>query len=78
MLKKENNYAFIDSQNVHKGIQFLGWEKDWNIKRNTPPKDKTLSSVFRNGYMIMIPNLYNKSRSNNFIRSIISSELKQQ
>ncbi len=26
---KKNNYAFIDSQNVHKGIQSLGWELDW-------------------------------------------------
>lgn len=29
MKKKENNYAFIDSQNVHKGIQSLGWVLDW-------------------------------------------------
>jgi len=29
MIKKENNYAFIDSQNVHKGIKSLGWEIDW-------------------------------------------------
>jgi len=26
---KGNNYAFIDSQNVHKGIKGLGWELDW-------------------------------------------------
>ena len=30
MNKKENNYAFIDSQNVHKGAKRdLGWEIDW-------------------------------------------------
>ncbi|MDP3764606.1 MAG: NYN domain-containing protein [bacterium] len=29
MKKKENNYAFIDSQNVYKGIQSLGWALDW-------------------------------------------------
>ncbi|TSA44503.1 NYN domain-containing protein [bacterium] len=29
MIIKENNYAFIDSQNVHKGIQALGWVLDW-------------------------------------------------
>lgn len=28
-ISKENNYAFIDSQNVHKGIQSLGWFLDW-------------------------------------------------
>jgi len=31
MQQKENNYAFIDSQNVHKGAQRdLGWEIDWS------------------------------------------------
>jgi len=29
MIKKQNNYAFIDSQNVHKGIRSLGWKLDW-------------------------------------------------
>ena len=29
MKKKENNYAFIDSQNVNLGIQNLGWKLDW-------------------------------------------------
>ncbi len=26
---KQNNYAFIDSQNVHKGVKSLGWSLDW-------------------------------------------------
>lgn len=30
MRNRENNYAFIDSQNVHKGTQRdLGWKIDW-------------------------------------------------
>jgi uncharacterized LabA/DUF88 family protein len=29
VITKENNYAFIDSQNVYKGIQSLGWSLDW-------------------------------------------------
>ena len=29
MLKKENNYAFIDSQNLNMGIKELGWSLDW-------------------------------------------------
>jgi uncharacterized LabA/DUF88 family protein len=28
-MKKENNYAFIDAQNVHLGIKSLGWDLDW-------------------------------------------------
>ncbi|MFA6536152.1 MAG: NYN domain-containing protein [Candidatus Paceibacterota bacterium] len=29
MLKKENNYAFIDSQNVNLAIRSLDWRLDW-------------------------------------------------
>lgn len=29
MTKKENNFAFIDGQNTHKGVQSLGWRIDW-------------------------------------------------
>jgi hypothetical protein len=29
MTKKHNNYAFIDSQNVHLGVRSLGWQLDW-------------------------------------------------
>ena len=29
MQKKENNYAFIDSQNVNLAIRSLGWQLDW-------------------------------------------------
>jgi uncharacterized LabA/DUF88 family protein len=28
-MKKENNYAFIDSQNVNLAIRTLGWRLDW-------------------------------------------------
>jgi len=26
---KSNNYAFIDAQNLHRGIKNLGWDLDW-------------------------------------------------
>ena len=29
MQRDENNYAFVDSQNVYRGIKSLGWEIDW-------------------------------------------------
>ena len=29
MRPKRNNYAFIDAQNIHKGIRGLGWNLDW-------------------------------------------------
>jgi uncharacterized LabA/DUF88 family protein len=27
--KKENNYAFIDTQNIIRGVELLGWFLDW-------------------------------------------------
>ncbi len=27
--KKENNYAFIDTENIVRGAEFLGWSVDW-------------------------------------------------
>lgn len=30
MKKKENNYAFIDSQNVHLSVRVQGWDIDWS------------------------------------------------
>ncbi|MDP2598308.1 MAG: NYN domain-containing protein [Candidatus Liptonbacteria bacterium] len=27
--RQEKNFAFVDSQNVHKGIESLGWTLDW-------------------------------------------------
>ena len=29
MQRRENNYAFIDSQNLYKGIRDLGWQLDF-------------------------------------------------
>lgn len=29
MIINNNNYAFIDAQNVHLGIKSLGWDLDW-------------------------------------------------
>lgn len=29
MKKQEDNYAFIDSQNVNRGIESMGWKLDW-------------------------------------------------
>jgi len=32
-MKIQKNYAFIDSQNLHRGIKALGWEVDWTRLR---------------------------------------------
>jgi len=53
---KQNNYAFIDSQNLNLGIQKLGWKLDYRKFRiylaekygikKAPLKDETLRSAF--------------------------------
>ena len=30
MKEKENNFAYIDGANLHKGVGELGWELDYN------------------------------------------------
>ncbi len=37
--ERMNNYAFIDAQNVHRGISSLGWQLDW-YKFRTYLKEK--------------------------------------
>ena len=46
MIKKENNFAFIDAANLHKGISWLGWELDYDrfrvwLKEKAPDGDGT-------------------------------------
>lgn len=33
MIKKENNYAYIDGANLHKGVDDLGWKLDYKRLR---------------------------------------------
>ena len=55
MKKTENNFAFIDSQNLHLSIRELGWDLDYvfvshlekTLKRKEPRKDGTLKGAFR-------------------------------
>lgn len=32
-MAKENNYAFIDGQNLYRGVKSLGWDIDWQRLR---------------------------------------------
>jgi len=53
MRKQENNYAFIDSQNLNLGVRARGWELDFARfvadirnkvqKKKDPDEDKTSS-----------------------------------
>jgi len=42
----ENNFAFIDSQNVHLSIQSLGWKIDWKRFRVYLKENYSVSKAF--------------------------------
>ena len=68
MCKAENNYAFIDSQNVNFGIRRLGWKLDFQ-KFRVYLKDKYLiqRAYFFIGYMPIHNDLYAKLRDFGYV-----------
>ena len=63
-----NNYAFIDAQNLHKGIASLNWKLDWN-KFRIYLKDKysvTVAYLFI-GYIPTNQTLYEQLQKAGFI-----------
>lgn len=64
----ENNYAFIDSQNLNLGVRELGWSLDWNKFRIFLKENYSVTKAFLFlGYMNKYQNLYMKLRSYGFI-----------
>jgi uncharacterized LabA/DUF88 family protein len=54
-----NNYAFIDAQNVHKGIQSLGWKLDWRkLRIYLTDKYKVKTAYLFLGYLPTNQDLY--------------------
>ncbi len=67
-MKKENNYAFIDSQNTYLGIKSLGWKIDWK-KFRVYLKDKyqvSIAFIFI-GYTSSNNELYKKLQKDGFV-----------
>jgi uncharacterized LabA/DUF88 family protein len=62
------NYAFIDAQNVHKGIKSLGWRIDW-LKFRTYLKDKYLvdTAYLFIGFIQSNQDLYSKLQKAGYI-----------
>lgn len=59
MNKRENNYAFIDSQNLNKGVQKLGWKLDFKKFRIYLKYKYRVSKAFLFiGYIPTNANLY--------------------
>ena len=59
MKRYENNYAFIDSQNLHKGIKDIGWKLDFRKFRVYLKHKYRVSKAFLFiGYLPTNTNLY--------------------
>ena len=68
MQKKENNFGFIDSQNVHLSIKAQGWEIDWNRFRTHLRETYSITKAFLFiGYIEGNNELYAKLQEAGFI-----------
>ncbi len=54
-----NNYAFIDAQNLHRGIKSLGWHLDWSkLRRYLKEKYSVQTAYLFLGFMQSNQDLY--------------------
>lgn len=66
--KLENNYAFIDSQNVNLGIQTLGWKLDWRRFRvYLRDKYKVSKAYLFIGFVSLNQNIYDSLQEAGFL-----------
>ncbi len=68
MIKKQQTYAFIDSQNVYKGVQNSGWTLDWRKFRIfLKDKYKVDKAFIFIGYISKYQKLYSLLQENGYI-----------
>ncbi|MFT5180071.1 MAG: uncharacterized LabA/DUF88 family protein [Candidatus Paceibacteria bacterium] len=68
MYKKDNNYAFIDSQNVYRSIKSLGWKIDWMKFRIYLKEHYSVTNAYLFiGYIEENEKLYTKLRKAGFV-----------
>jgi len=68
MQNKENNYAFIDGQNLNLGIQAMGWKLDWSKFRvYLKDKYKVQTAFVFLGYMPEQQNLYRSLQMKGYV-----------
>ena len=68
MKKKENNFAFIDSQNVYRGIKAQGWLTDWKKFRKYLLEKYSVSTAYLFiGYIPEHNDLYDMLQKAGFI-----------
>jgi len=68
MKKKDNNYAFIDGQNLNLGIQSLGWKLDYKKFRiYLKEKYKVSKACLFLGYIPINQDLYSSLQKDGYI-----------
>lgn len=68
MLKKENNFAFIDSQNLHLGIEKLGWKLDYRRFRVHLAETYSVKKAYLFiGFVALNQKLYDRLQESGFI-----------
>jgi len=68
MKQGQNNYAFIDSQNVNLGVQSLGWKLDWRRFRVYLKEKYNVSVAYLFiGYMSQNQDLYSSLQKAGYI-----------
>lgn len=68
MKKRENNYAFIDSQNLNLSIQFLGWKLDFTrFRRYLGDKYGVTEAFLFIGYIEGNADLYKSLQKAGFV-----------
>lgn len=68
MKKKENNYAFIDSQNLNLGIQKLGWKLDYRKFRIYLAEKYSVTKAYMFiGFVALNNSLYDNLQEAGFI-----------
>ena len=68
MLKKENNYAFIDSQNLNLGLRKLGWSLDYKkFRRYLKEKYSVEKAYCFIGFVALNQSLYDALQDAGFV-----------
>lgn len=68
MSKNENNYVYIDSQNLNLGVQNLGWKLDYKkFRRYLAEKYKITTAYLFIGYIPQNQDLYGSLQKSEYI-----------
>ena len=68
MKSKQNNYAFIDSQNLNRGIQSLGWKLDFEkFRRYLKEKYDITTAYLFIGYVPANQGLYSSLQKKGYV-----------